>query len=850
MHEILFKRIQFCIMTKRFLFFLFILSASFGAVAQKNNSFYLYTPKDFPNEVQSDLIDLLKNATGKKWQIALSETEVNPGILLKISENNLFKTKESFHLQSNGSSLLAISSVSIDGLIFGIYKHLRSLGFRFYLPDELYTITPSVQNPFGSKKDIIDQPFAQVRNFAGTGGFGSGNADTDKSVERSWNLWKLRNGFGSAYYLSGHRGEDFILSNKQTLKKHPEWLVTPLTGDDYKDMTIKLNYLNKQAVDFYTDWTIEPFTRKEYKLPPKNISDFQSIEPSDGGGFINALSPGKKLPSPSEQVYAAANLAAQKLDKLFPDRPNIGVNVYAYSSHAEPPTFPLHPRVFVQLVPYQFQNVAYGPSFIKLWSSKAKRFGIYDYFNYADAQYDLPGGNTLEETMLRLIQSTKSGSEGTSYETSYSKFATGVPLWVIGRYLVDGDANWKKNLEQFADDLYKNGSSFIKDLFSLFYLKGSFSPDQLWNASDLVAKASSVGGDETYKKRILELKEYLYYIHLVFQSRNESNGSLTERQLPVLQYAWKLYETKIIHSYRIMQLVCYGFLNMRQSDPNYKQYYQTHLEWFPETERSKTAWSKIPQYISPQEVEKNFQLVKSKYPKTESYAAFDMNDIWKVLEPNYKPKKEFVFSGNSTQRAYFNIAAKKPTLVKIKYRLTTIPDYARITLSGIDKNYTSPIAYMLTEKEGEFTFTIPAGENRFFVHASDYVTYRMQVTIDDGLIYFPGSPRMIMAFYKKFTDTDAQWTYDPGYFPSYIFIPANITSVLYKVQLNSLAISSPSGRTYTSKMLLQEHGGYETRQFNFPKDESGKIWKAVISGNYNYNMINIPDRYFLLEPKK
>lgn len=838
-------------MIKRFLFFLFILNLTIAAFAQKNNAWYLYTPKDFPGDVQSDLVHLLDNSTGKKWQIASSEPEVNTGIVLKLSENNAFKTKESFRLQSNGSSLLTISSVSVDGLIFGIYKHLRSLGFKFYLPDELYTITPSIQNPFGAKKDIIDQPFAQVRNFAGTGGFGTANADADKSVEQSWNLWKLRNGFGSAYYLSGHRGEDFILANKQTLKQHPEWLAKPLSGEDYKDMVIKPNYLNKQAVDFYTDWTIEPFTRKDYKLPPKNISDFQSIEPSDGGNFINEFTKDKKLPSPSDQVYAAANLAAQKLDKLFPNYPNIGVNIYAYSSHAEPPTFPLHPRVFVQLVPYQFQNVAYGPSFIKLWSSKAKRFGIYDYFNYADAQWDLPGGNTLEETMLRLVHSIKSGSEGTTYETSYSKFATGVPLWVIGRYLVDGDANWKKNLEQFENDLYKNGSSFIKDLFSLFYLQGNFTPDQLWNASDLITKAASINGDEAYRNRILELKEYLYFIHLIFQSRNEANGSFRERNLPILQYAWKLYETKIIHSYRIMQLVCYGFLNSNSSDPNYKQYYQTHLDWFPETERSKTAWSKIAQGLSQQEIEKNFQAIKNKYSKTESYPAFNINDVWKAIEPNYKPKKEFVFSGNSTQRGYFNIAAKKSTHVTIKYKLINAPvEHARITLSGIDKNYTLPVAYMLTDKEGEFTFTIPAGENSFFIHAGDYVSYKMQVTIDDGLIYFPGSPRMVMAFYKKFTDTEAQWTYDPGYFPSYIFIPLNTASVLYKVQLNSLAIASPSGKTYPSKLLLQEHGGYETRQFNFPKEESGKIWKAVISGNYNYNMINIPDRYFLLEPKK
>lgn len=836
-------------MIKRFLFFWVVLNLAVIAAAQNNTVYYLHAPKGFPVEIQSDLISLLSTGTGKKWYTALSETEVNAGIILKLAENNLFKTKESFRLQSNGSARLIISSVSTEGLVFGIYKHLRSLGFKFYLPDTIYTIIPSIKNPFGPKKDIVDQPFAQIRDFFGTGGFGSGNSDADKSVEKSWDLWKLRNGFGSAFYLAGHRGEDFILANKETLKKHPEWLAKPLSGDDYKDMTNKLNYLNKEALDFYTNWTIAPFTRKEYKLPPKNVSDFQSIEPSDGGGFINEFSGGKKLPSPSDQVYAAANLAAQKLDESFPDHPNIGVNLYAYSSHAEPPSFPLNPRVFVQLVPYQFQNIAFGPSFIKLWSQKVKRFGIYDYLNYADAQWDLPGGTTLEETMLRLAQSIKSGSEGTNFETSYSKFSTGIPLWVIGKYLNDGDTDWKKNFDLLINDLYQKGAPFIKDVFTSFYLRAGFSQGQLGNISELVSKASLTSTDETFQKRLLELKEYLYFIHLVFQSRNEPSRSLIERQVPLLKYAWQLYETKIINSYRIMQLVCYGLMNTNQSDPNYKKYYQTHLEWFPETERSKTAWSNIPQFLTSTEIEKNFQVLKNLYPKIIIEAVFDINNVWNALGDQFKSKKEFVFSGNYTQRAFFNVAAKKPVTIKIRYKLTAAGAESKITLSGIDKSYSTPQAFVLTQPEGEFSFSIPAGETSFFVNAADYVSYRMQVTISDGLIYFSGSPRMIMGFYKKFADPDNLYTYQPGYFPTYVFVPDGITTIQYRVQLNALNITSPSGKSYPSKVLAKEDGGFETRQFNFLKTESGKLWNAIISGNYNYNFINIPDRYFLLESK-
>jgi hypothetical protein len=68
--------------------------------------------------------------------------------------------------------------------------------------------------------------------------------------------------------------------------------------------------------------------------------------------------------------------------------------------------------------------------------------------------------------------------------------------------------------------------------------------------------------------------------------------------------------------------------------------------------------------------------------------------------------------------------------------------------------------------------------------------------------------------------------------------------------LNALGITSPSGKTYPSKVLSHEEAGFETREFSFPTSESGKLWKAVVSGNYNYSFINIPDQYFLLEANK
>jgi hypothetical protein len=838
-------------MKRSFLSFFLIIVFNFYSKAQIASSFSIYAPVDFPKEILSDYINLLNNATSKQWQAASQEKEVNSGIILKIATDPSFKTKESFHLQSNGKTLLLISSSSNEGLIFGFYKHLRSLGFKFYLPDELYTITPTVTNPFGPRKNIYDKPFLQVRNFFGTGGFGTNNPDPDKSVEKGWNLWRYRNGFGVSYQLAGHSGENFIMENKEKLRQNPQWLASPLSGNMQEDMTIKLNYLNNDALNFFVDWTLQPFTKSNYKLPPPNHTEFVSIEPSDGSGYLNDLpeNKNKKLPSISDQVYGAANLAAEKLDKLFPNHPNIGVNLYAYSSHAAPPSFPLHPRVFVQLIPYQFQNIAFGPSFIKLWAEKVKRFGIYDYFRYPDAQFDVPGGISLIETMKRLIHSVKSGSEGTHYETSYSKFSTGIPLWVIGRYLADGDADWKKNLDLLCKDLYKNSSGPINDLFGLFYKEPSFSMSYLGNAVAFVDKASQSERDEQAQKRILELKKYLQFIHLVNQLRNVKAGSLKDRSLPLIEYAWKLYETKIIHSYRIIQLISYSFLNVDKSEKDYALYQQLHIDWFPETERSKSAWNKIPQIISPAEVENNFQSLKKLYPVSNPSQSYTFSELKQSLTGKLQPKKELVISGDQLSRGYFGFMSEKPAEIKIRYSLTSGTLPPKISLSGIDNNYTSPIAFNLDKPNGELKFTLPAGETSLFINASEGTTYRMQINIDNGLFFFDGAPRGPIAFYRKFSDPANLYTYEPPFYPSYIYFPKDAQTIEYKVQLNALSITSPSGKHPVSKVIQTENSGVETRTFSINQAESGKLWKAVITGNYNYNFINIPDRYFLLEEK-
>lgn len=827
----------------------FIALFTFSAISWSRTTmdkYTLYVNADLPAEVVEDFKGLLAQATGQKWTVNFSNNPPGTGILFELTNKIPFKTKESFRLKSNGTDFLVISASSEAGLIYGFYKHLRQLGCRFYLPDEDYTIIPKTNNPFGQKKEILDKPFLQIRDFFGTGGFGSSNSDPKKMVEKDWKRWKLRNGFGAAYPLAGHRGENFIAENRDILKKNPQWLASPLTQNPAADMTIKLNYLNKDALNYYVDWSIQPFTSPSFTPPPPGHTEFLSLEPSDGGGYLNELKPqSHSFPSISDQVYSAANLAAQKLDRKFPNHPNIGVNLYAYSSHAAPPSFQLHNRVFVQLVPYQFQTIAFGPSFIKLWASKVKRFGLYDYYNYPDAQYDLPGGLSLNEAMKRLTNSVRQGSEGTTYETSYSKFATGIPMWILGRYLTDGDYNWEKNLESICAALYGAAAPKIFSLFQLFYNEPSYGQQYLGKSTALLTEALALSKEPVVNQRLNELTQYLQYVNLVYQSRDISTGSLFKRLLPLAEYAWKLYPSKIIHSYRIMQLVSYAFLNIDKNDKDYSFYQKLHADWFPETEWNKAAWSKIPQTVPASQIEKDFQALQRTYRNTTLPPGFKFNDVLPSLAGVYKSKQTLVFGGSDAVRGYFGVYTEKPTTLTIRYKIEGAKP--KLTISSIDQNYTADTALSLTTKAGTLQIRIAAGETTLFFNSANESTYRIQADIKNGYYFFDGSPRGKMAFYSSFNDVYEKYTYHPSFYPSHIYVPENVTTIDYKVQLNALAIVSPTGRKIQSDIFSTEHGGFENRRFKVQENETGKIWKAEVSGNYNYTFLNLPDRYLLLE---
>ena len=167
--------LQICVLNhfvrKTFLYFFFFSLTSTIAKAQNVISY----PQKFPKEVVQDVQSLLQTSTGQSWNLQQNEA-ANTGLILAIKIDGDYKTGESCLVNSDGSSYVRFESPTSNGLIYGLYKYLRDLGFKFYLPDSLYTLIPSLKSIF-KKTSAMETPFLRIRDFFGTGGFGSGATD-------------------------------------------------------------------------------------------------------------------------------------------------------------------------------------------------------------------------------------------------------------------------------------------------------------------------------------------------------------------------------------------------------------------------------------------------------------------------------------------------------------------------------------------------------------------------------------------------------------------------------------------------------------------------------------------------
>jgi hypothetical protein len=552
--------------------FLYLSAVIIGLLcfSQQANADALYQQKIFIPEnsgaglkaAAQDAAQALQKMTGKEF--AVSSEYSGPGISLLRSDAPQApadatkwladKGQEPFVIRSNDDRTLSVIANGDAGLQHGLYFYLEGLGVRYYFPNENWTIIPRRQD-ITLKINRQMAPDFKIRNFFGTGGFGSPNKiDPKLEIKARWEQWKNRNLMGGEYSLGGHSGEAFNLEKKAILLEHPEYLAN-INGKYVPwSLTAKLNTANPDAVKLYVDWTVARFR----KMRAANPHAFAvSVDPSDGGGHCNS-DECKQIGngSASDQVFYIANEAAKAVRAEFPDG---WVNLYGYNEHAIPPSFPLEPNVYVSIIPYAFQTTGLSPEeFIKVWGKKVSRMSIYDYWSIPDWTHDMPSFNYLSTPASKLKLWHENNIEGFSSESTYSAGAMGIGWYLAAHQMWDLKTDQNAVLNDFYDTAFGAARPPMQRMLERWATSFKLTGYELaWSYRDL-QEALKLAKTPEVKARLADYGRYLEYLRLTLQSQNVPKEERAAAQSALVDYIWDIYPSAMIHSLREYQLETRG----------------------------------------------------------------------------------------------------------------------------------------------------------------------------------------------------------------------------------------------------------------------------------------------------
>ena len=101
---------------------------------------------------------LQKAVAGSQFTNAAYSTLPQTGIIFIY--DSTITHNQACRVQSDGVNFIKFSASQDNGLCFGIYQYLQSLGFRFYQPGSVWEIIPSLSSAY----KILTLPAQQILN--------------------------------------------------------------------------------------------------------------------------------------------------------------------------------------------------------------------------------------------------------------------------------------------------------------------------------------------------------------------------------------------------------------------------------------------------------------------------------------------------------------------------------------------------------------------------------------------------------------------------------------------------------------------------------------------------------------
>lgn len=484
-------------------------------------------------------------------------------------------------VKSDGNTFIKFTAAEDNGLNYGVYKYIQQLGFRFYLPGDIWEHIPSLSSAL-KKTDTVYKGKYKYKTWFISGGHNRWAMDNNNDYSwdiyfgdngHAWASYQRRNTMLGEYRFTGHRADIMSGSYFETLKNNPCY-VAPFNGSRQATVQSVPDISNITAMQLwqtaiekkYTSYKNTVFNSKQ--LYPNLVNNFSyhyeniGIEVADGAQWANSTDntgcSGKALISESDQNFTLANYTASAINKTYPGK---HFQLYAYGGHADVPSpnIALNKNIDVQVVPTAFQFETSALGLMGRWLKRYNSISEYHYLNLPQWSGETPSFFT-DELKAAIKRIKENNEQGIVIETSPAKFAS-LPYLFAANAAFEDNSSLNETLQKMCGELFGKAANTVYRLLQYWgddktVLLNHGVQDNKYKIPfyfELLQKAVNEAESEEpiIQQRLSELKAYLHYMVLYYdfafdQRPHELKAGKAEA---LCIYLAKVNKLKIVNSY-------------------------------------------------------------------------------------------------------------------------------------------------------------------------------------------------------------------------------------------------------------------------------------------------------------
>lgn len=492
-----------------------------------------------------------------------------PGLKLDRAEE---LGSEGFAIHTSGGSVYLVAAQPA-GVQHAVTTFLHRLGCRWYFPGEAWEVVPNQKLISGNWNERHVPAFpTQRRIWYGFGAYPSGA----KALE----TWERHNRTGGPVDVSiGHTWHG--LNPEKDFAQHPEWFALV----EGKRQAAKPCYSNPQVLERAIESALKQASEARQMVsmtPPDGLgycecerclATLKGGKPyREHGSLFAKRDDGVVVNITSETLFSFVNKVAAA---VAAKHPKTLIGCYAYSAYSHPPSFDLHPNVYLQTTTaYRRTSITLDEQ-LEEFGKRTKQRGIREYYSIYQWDWDYPAPGKMTPAALQqdLKQFHRHGITAINAESSNNWGARGLGYYVASQLMWDVHADVKAILRDFYEGAFGPAAPAMQRYYVRWYgpsaaampdyralpaqvalvEKGKFDVEALKAAyQDLDDAVKLVPADSAYRQRIDLLRLYAHYLFLRHRLHLAEQGKNRQAIIDAIKeetiFGGKLTDTHMIHT--------------------------------------------------------------------------------------------------------------------------------------------------------------------------------------------------------------------------------------------------------------------------------------------------------------